>query len=182
MLKTAALVLASAAGLIAVSASADTPTTLLPNSAWWEKVTVTIAGNGTTESCLYETSLKPNGSQACNVSESEASLGKSEEAGSKQEYTRITFERRYTPDAMPVKADLQTGDTLLGGQVMALAIDPRGAVKTCRIVASSGKVTPDYGCDEASAERFHASVGSARPAAHEGYMTILVYGHTDHMV
>jgi len=45
-------------------------------------------------------------------------------------------------------------------------------------------VTPQYGCDDASAERFSASAatGHARTAEREGYMTILVYGHSEHVV
>ena len=43
----------------------------------------------------------------------------------------------------------------------ALAIDPGGTVKGCRIVAESGAMTPDYGCAEASAERFQASARDA---------------------
>ncbi len=46
--------------------------------------------------------------------------------------TRITFERRFDPGAAKPKADLATGDTLLGGQMMALAIDPKGSVKGCQ--------------------------------------------------
>ena len=77
---------------------------------------------------------------------------------------------------------LQPGDTLLGGQVMALAIDGAGAVKGCKIVATSGSVTPQYGCTEASAERFEANAHAANAGAHQGYMTILVYGHSEHVV
>ena len=102
--------------------------------------------------------LQPNAGKSCDVSSNQASIGKSG-SGSKEEYTRITFERRFTPDALPTKGDLQTGDTLLGGQVMALAIDSRGHVNNCRIVAASGDMRPEYGCDEATAERFDASVG-----------------------
>jgi hypothetical protein len=76
---------------------------------------------------------------------------------------------------------MKTGDTLLGGQIMSLAIDPKGAVKNCRVVAASGEMKPEYSCDDAQAEKFHASVGGPQDL-HEGYMTILVYGHTEHMV
>jgi hypothetical protein len=43
---------------------------------------------------------------------------------------------------------------------------------------------PEYSCDDAQAERFQASYGAARKDARdrEGYMTILVYGHSEHMV
>jgi hypothetical protein len=187
----AALMLASAAGasIAAVSTpktttpSAQAPAadtvkidpgdTLVASSPWWEKVTVTIAGNGKAESCKYESSLTGAASLASSSSHS----------SDKQEYTRITFERRFDPNALPAKADLQKGDTLLGGQVMSLAINGRGKVDNCRIVAQSGDVQPQYGCDEASAEKFHASAPTGVAAVqHQGFMTILVYGHSEHMV
>ena len=208
-----ALILASAAGVATAAATAPSKSSdiLLAASPWWEKVTVTIAGDGRTQSCQYQSSLQPNAGKSCDVSSNQASIGKSG-SGSKEEYTRITFERRFTPDALPTKGDLQTGDTetvraeqelkslsrvktvrhpyilslerfdIINGQVMALAIDSRGHVNNCRIVAASGDMRPEYGCDEATAERFDASVGAHRPAAREGYMTILVYGHAEHMV
>lgn len=180
MLKIAALVLASAAGALAATASASSTSTLVSTAPWWEKVTVTLDGNGKAESCRYETSLKPD-SQFCDVGSDEAAMA-SKESSPKGEVTRITFERLFTPGVAPTKADLQEGDTLLGGQVMALAIDPRGTVKDCHIVAASGAMRPQYSCDDATAERFQASVSGAQKATHEGYMTILVYGHSEHMV
>jgi len=144
----AALMLASAAGasIAAVSTpktttpSAQAPAadtvkidpgdTLVASSPWWEKVTVTIAGNGKAESCKYESSLKPNAPQSCDVDDTGAAslTSSSSHYSDKQEYTRITFERRFDPNALPAKADLQKGDTLLGGQVMSLAINGRGKV------------------------------------------------------
>ena len=105
-------------------------------------------------------------------------------SGSKGEITRITFERRFNPGAGARPNDtLAAGDTLLGGQVMSLAIDPRGSVKDCHIVAASGDMRPEYSCDDATAERFQAGVGGAQKAeARQGYMTILVYGHSEHIV
>jgi hypothetical protein len=186
VLKIAALVLASAAGALAASASASTAqsstssSTPLSNAAWWEKVTVTLDGNGDPQSCLYETSLKAT-TESCSVDSGQASKV-TKASASKGEVTRITFERRYDPGAAPAKSDLQAGDTLLGGQMMALAIDPHGAVKGCRVVAASGSMRPDYGCDDAQAERFQASATTGAAAEHEGYMTIIVYGHSEHMV
>ena len=69
----------------------------------------------------------------------------------------ITFERRFKPGAQPDSGDLQPGETLIGGQVMALGIDPRGEVQTCKIVSESGSMRPQYGCAEAATERFEAS-------------------------
>ena len=56
VLKLAALLVASAAATTAVASSTDT---LVSSSPWWEKVTVTMDGNGKPEGCRYETSLKP---------------------------------------------------------------------------------------------------------------------------
>lgn len=179
MLKIGFLALAGVAGLAATAAAATSTDKLVSSAPWWEKVTVTIAGDGKPEACVYESSLAPD-AHSCDVASSAATNHSA--SASKDEYTRITFERRFTPGDVPAMGDLKPGDTLLGGQVMALAIDPHGAVKNCRIVSASGDMQPDYGCDEATAERFRASVGGAHPAPREGYMTVLVYGHSEHMV
>ena len=194
MLKIAALVLASVAAVataappakVSRSASAAAPTdsssTLVSAAPWWEKVTVTIGGDGKPEACRYETSLAAAKDENCDVGSDQAALA-SKASADKGELTRITFERRFTPGEAPGKPKMQIGDTLLGGQVMALAIDGKGAVKNCRIVAASGDMRPEYGCDDASAEKFQASYGAGRKAPErEGYMTILVYGHSEHMV
>ena len=178
MLKLAALFVASAA--VATAAAGSASDTLVSSSPWWEKVTVTISGDGKPESCRYETSLKPTAAD-CDVASGEAAMV-TKASESKGEVTKITFERRFDPGSAPTKANLQTGDTLLGGQMMALAIDPRGSVKGCRVVAQSGSMQPAYGCDDAQAERFQASVGGAQKIERDGYMTILVYGHSEHMV
>ena len=176
--KLAALLVASAAATTAVATSTDT---LVSSAPWWEKVTVTMDGNGKPEDCLYENSLKPADNQACDVDSGPASMV-TKASSPKGEVTRITFERRFTPGAEPAKPQMAAGDTLLGGQVMALAIDGRGSVKGCRVVAQSGAMKPDYDCDDATAEKFQASVGGAEKVNHQGYMTILVYGHSEHMV
>ena len=182
MLKLAALFVASAAAVAATGATATTSSndTLVSSSPWWERVTVTLNGDGNAEACRYETSLggKP---ESCDVDSSQAATAK-QASGSKGEVTRITFERRFTPGSAPAKPDLKPGDTLLGGQIMALAIDEGGAVKDCRVVAASGAMRPEYSCDDAAAEKFQASVGGAQTVDREGFMTILVYGHSEHMV
>ena len=163
------------------SASSDV---LESGTPWWEKVTVTILGNGETQSCRWESSLQPNNGQDCDVSgPKSAAVGKKGHSSSEQ-YTRITFERRFSPGAQPASDKLAVGDTLLGRQDLALAIGANGQVKGCRIVSASGQMTPDYGCEEAQAERFQASASKAPEAvsAREGTMTILVYGHAEHMV
>ena len=175
----AALALASA------STQPATTSTLTSSASWWERVTVSVTDDGKTQGCKYETNLGGGKSSDCSVTSDQATATKaSASSGAKDKITRITFERRFTPAAKPNLAALEPGETLLGGQVMALAIDGHGAVKNCKVVASSGAVTPQYGCDDASAERFSASAatGHARTAEREGYMTILVYGHSEHVV
>jgi hypothetical protein len=66
---------------------------------------------------------------------------------------------------------------LLGKQVMALAIDAAGAVKGCKVVATGGEMTPEYGCTEAQTERFDTVASAPR----QGFMTVLVYGHEEHV-
>lgn len=178
----AALALASAA-----SAQPNTATsTLSSNAPWWERVTVTVNDDGQTRSCHYETSLQPNAGKDCSVvgSPGAQQASMSHSSGSKDEYTKITFERRFTPDSKPALSALPTGDVLLSGQVLALAIDAKGAVKGCRVVAASGAMRPEYNCDDAQAEKFKASYtpGAKEAPDREGYMTILVYGHSEHMV
>ena len=186
MLKLAALLIASAAAVAGTAATATSSTdTLNSSTAWWEKVTVTLDGDGKPEACRYETSLTPAAMEPCDVDSGQAAMASDAGSNSKGEVTRITFERRFTPAAMPVTPSMQPGDLLLGGAVMALAIDGKGAVAGCKVVSTSGSVTPQYGCDEASAERFDASAATdphLRAPAREGYMTILVYGHSEHVV
>jgi hypothetical protein len=149
-------------------------------------VTVTVSDDGKTQSCRYESSLKPQNGQNCDVVGSGGAAAKSaaSSGGAKDQYTRITFERRFSPGSKPNMDALQPGETLLGGQMLALAIDGKGAVKDCRVVQRSGSLPPQYGCDEAATERFEASATSARATAptREGYMTVVVYGHSEHVV
>jgi hypothetical protein len=177
----AALALLSASTPIIAASTTSADTALSSTAAWWEKVTVTIDGAGETQSCLYESSVRSD-TKACDVADS-ADAKSVKSSGSKGEFTRITFERRFHPGAGLPNADaLQPGDKLLGGQLMALAIDAKGAVAGCKVVAKSGDMTTDYGCNEAKAERFEASAAKGAIAPRQGYMTILVYGHAEHVV
>jgi hypothetical protein len=165
---------------------ATTPTAkadmaLSSTAPWWEKVTVTIAGDGKSNSCKYETNLVPDGSKDCDVVGDAKALGM-DPGSAKAQVTRLTFERRFNPGAMPQDAALETGDTLLGRQVMSLAIDAAGKVKGCRVVSRSGDVTPAYGCADARTEHFEASAVQSGAESKIGYMTVLVYGHEEHVV
>jgi hypothetical protein len=186
-----ALLTASATGFAAGVAQSraevatqDSDAPLISTTAWWEKLTVTIAGNGAAQGCLYESSQDPGNMTKCDVDGGgdAAVTPAAATSGAKSDLTRITFERRFSPGAAPVPDTVAAGDKLLGSQVMALAIDDAGRVAGCRIVARSGAMTPDYGCREASAERFQASARIGAAAAHKAYMTIVVSGHNEHIV
>jgi hypothetical protein len=173
----AALALASAT---AATASATASDTLVSSAPWWEKVTITIDGAGQPQGCRFESSLDPADAKNCDVDSSQAAIA--EKSSGRDEYTKITFERRFTPGEQP-NTGLAPGETFLGGQMMALAIDRNGSVKDCKVVATSGSMTPEYGCADASAEKFQAGAGHAANAPElQAYMTILVYGHHEHMV
>jgi hypothetical protein len=170
------------AALALASASAQSPATLNSTAAWWERVSVLVADDGQAQSCRYESSLQPNAKQDCSVSSGPAASVKG--AGAKDQFTRITFERRFSPGAKPDIQQPQPGETLLGGRLMALAIDAKGAVENCQVVATSGSVAPQYSCADLKAERFEASVGRATTSAapREAYMSVIVYGHSEHVV
>ena len=177
MLKLAALAVAAAS-------TASTPDPLVSNAPWWEKVTVTIAGDGEPSACQYQASHGAGAASACEVADAPTNSAMSKAAttptGANDQFTKITFERRFVPGiTQPAQLKLQPGDTLLGGQVMVVAIDDAGAVKGCKVVARAGSVTPDYGCDEVQAEKLQASAGQS--SAPQGFMTILVYGHQENV-
>lgn len=182
MLNLAALAVAAATAAATATATAAVSPALISNAPWWETVTVTIASDGKTQGCEYRTSQLPLARKACDVVGSAGEM--SAEAGAaKDQYTRLTFERRFRPALHGLGDDaLPSGDTLIGRQVLALAIDAKGAVAGCRIVAATGDMTPDYGCKEARSETFDTSVVAGAGHAREGYMSILVYGHAEHVV
>jgi hypothetical protein len=178
--RTIAAIALASAGTIAVAATSSA-SALDSNAPWWERVTVTIAGDGQPEACRFESSLGPQTAKDCQVQASQAAMEKTA-SGSKDSYTRITFERRFSPSWQPAATEAPAGDMLLGRQVLSLAIGGKGTVEGCQVVAASGDMRPQYGCKEASAEKFSASVSAAHPAPRQAYMTILVYGHSEHMV
>jgi len=168
----------AALALAAATAVTQSPA-LVSTDSWWEKVTVTITGDGTPRACSYETSSAKAEPSDCAVEGAPEAIAASE-GGPKSQLTKITFERRFVPSGTrPTEVPMQPGDTLLGGQVMALDIDNSGAVANCEIVAKSGDMTPSYGCDEAQAEKFEASAASQQ---RQGYMMVIVYGHEEQVV
>jgi hypothetical protein len=174
-----AVALASAASL--ATAATSNILALDSHAPWWEKVTVTIGGDGQPQSCRFESSAKPDSAQACQVEASQAAVAKTA-TGSKDSYTRITFERRFTTEWQSASAQAPAGNMLLGQQVMSLSIGAKGVVEGCQIVSASGDMKPQYGCKEASAEKFQTGVRTGEPASRQAYMTILVYGHSEHVV
>ena len=105
------------AALFLAATSAGASPSLVSTASWWEKVTYTISGDGR-QSCIFESSLGAASAEACDDEESSEvrrAAGKSD--GS---YTKITIERRFSPGGQIEPFKLETGDTLLGGQVLAL--------------------------------------------------------------
>ena len=177
MLALAALMLASAS---------PTPSPALTSTApWWERFTFTMTGDGTQQACQYATSLPVTAAPECGDDSDDAdatNAGLQQASGSSGgTYTKITIERRFTPATQPEPVKLETGDTLLGEQVLALAIDGSGAVRSCAIVGKSGEMKPPYGCNEARSEKFAANARST-PELRHGFMTVLVYGHEEYPV
>lgn len=169
------------AGLAAAVTSVPAARDLLPAANWWEKITVTIAGDGKPQGCRFESSLGTTTAKDCDVVGAPSATSRGHTVSSHDQYESITFERRFSAGAAPpLDAALQPGDTLLGREVLRLAIDSGGKVNACKLVATSGDLMPDYGCSEASAEHFETSAARSA-AAREGFMTILVYGHTEHV-
>ena len=165
--------------LVAAPAAAATSSNLSAG-AWWEKIIVTMTKDGTAQTCRYETSRASATAKDCNVVGADGLAPKRE---AKDQFARITFERRFTPGgAQPGEAAIDPADKLLGQQVMALAIDEAGKVSGCRIVATSGETGVAYGCNEVAAEHFEAAASKESAPRREGFMTILVYGHTEHVV
>lgn len=164
---------------VPVAVSAATPA--LSVGEWWEKVTVKMTGDGKAQTCQYQTNLPSGGPADCKVIG--ASSAAAQSGASKQEYSTITFERRFSiGGSAPAERAMQTGDKLLGRDVMALAIDHTGKVSGCKVVLSYGETGLGYGCREATAERFEASAASAPDAHRQGFLTIMVYGHNEHVV
>jgi hypothetical protein len=155
----------------------------LPAAPWWERITVSFSGDGQSKSCLYTSSTGQNSSDcAIDAAATAASSSAEHSAGDGGQVTRVTFERRFTPGALTAAdAQVQAGDTLIGREVMALNIDGRGSVRSCKVVATSGDMMLDYGCAEARAERFEAAARRDVPAQRAGYMSVLIYAHPEHI-
>jgi len=165
--------------LFAVALAAAAPPPVLESSVpWWERVTVTVDDKGKQQSCRYQISLSPSATKACD-DEMAASIG----AGARGRfgvYSKMTFERRFSPGRQLDSGRLHPGDQLLGRQVMFMTFDAKGSIESCRVVAATGDMAFEYDCDEARKEQFRAHA-SADPAARQAFMTVLAYGHMEQM-
>lgn len=162
--------------LFAAVLAASTPSPALEAAVpWWEKITITVDDKGKQHSCRYESSLSPTGAEACD--EKTAAGLKVGVEGPQGNFSKVTFERRFSPDRLD-PGRLQPGDELLGRQVMFLTIDAEGTIESCHVVATLGDVLPDYNCSVARKERFKVEA-SADPGARQAFMTVLAYGHTE---
>lgn len=164
--------------IFAAALAASSPSPVLEASVpWWEKVTVTVDDKGKQQSCRYESSLSLNGAEACD-DEMEAGV-RAESDGRTGVYSKLTFERRFSPDIGQLDAGrLQPGDQLLGRHILFLTIGSDGWIDSCHIVATSGDILPAYDCEEAKREQFSAQA-LAGTGARQAFMTILAYGHTE---
>ena len=157
-------------------ASSDSSDILESAVPWWERITVTVDDKGEQQSCRYETSASQKGGETCGkaMAASVSSSGK----GPSGLFTKLTFERRFSPGGRLDAGKLQPGDTLLGRQVLFLTIDAKGSIASCKIVATAGDAKPDHDCDKARKEQFRAPASPA-PAARQAFMNVLAYGHTE---
>lgn len=164
--------LALFAAALAVSTA---PPVLEASVPWWERITVTMDDKGKQQSCRYEKSLSPSESGQCDQAIT-ASVGGGSR-GPTGVYSKVTYERRFSPGRVD-SGQLQPGDQLLGRQVMFLAIDAKGSITSCHVVATSGDMAFQYDCDAARKEQFRAEA-SAALGARQAFMTIVAYGHSE---
>ena len=161
----------------ALAASAQSPI-LEASMPWWERITVTVDDKGKQQSCRYQISLLPSGTKTC-----DEAMAASVAGGSKSgpgAFSKLTFERRFSPGSALDDGKLEPGDRLLGRQVMFLTFDPKGLIESCHVVAKTGDMAFQYDCDEARAEQFRAPAGDY-PSPRQAFMTVLAYGHTEHL-
>ena len=167
---------------VAAVLAASTPSPVLEASIpWFERISVTIDATGKQQSCTYQFSLSATGAENCDE-EMAGTIPSLKGKGGNGVFSRLTFERRFSPGGKLDSAKLQTGDKLLGQQVMHLTFGSDGEVNGCKVVGTSGDMVPTYGCDEAKAEQFRAKMGASADAPSQAFMTIMVYGHQEQIV
>lgn len=162
----------------AILAASTAPQVLEASVPWWERITVIVDGKGAQQSCTYQSSLSITGARVCDeamASTVEASSAK----GPVGAFSKVTFERRFSPGPKLDSGRLQPGDQLLGRQVMFLTIDADGSIKSCRVLATSGDMRLAYGCEQAKGEQFRAQASLPAGSLRQAFMTILAYGHVE---
>jgi hypothetical protein len=165
--------------ILAVAAPAMASSPGLSVDSWWERITITMTHDGQAQGCRYEASTASAGAKDCKV----VGANGAAVTGAKDQYATVTFERRFNPGGSPpAESAMQPGDKLLGRQVMALAIDGAGKVSGCKVIAATGETGLTYGCEDVAAEQFATSTSAMAESRRQGFMTILVYGHTEHVV
>ena len=145
---------------------------------WWERISVTVDDKGNQQSCNYQASRLLTGPEACDA-EMASTMPAIRAKGGPGLYSKLTFERRFSPGAKLDSGRLQAGDKLLGQQVMHLTFNANGAIASCKVVGTSGEMIPTYDCDEVKAEQFRAAASPVSAAPRQAFMTILVYGHQE---
>lgn len=166
--------------VVAALAAATSAPMLEASVPWWERISVTLDDKGRQQSCTYQSSQSPVGAKACDDAMA-ASIQPRSSRGPSGLYSKLTFERRFSPGGKLDSGRLQTGDKLLGQQVMFLTFAPDGSIGSCRVVGTSGDMLLAYGCEQAKAEQFRAQASAPSGAPHQAFMTILVYGHQEHI-
>ena len=163
--------------LIAAALAAATPAPLLDaSSPWWERITVTVDDKGAEHGCRYESSISGQ-AEACDDQATARSASRPKQGAAV--YSKLTFERRFSPGAKVDSGRLEVGDKLLARQVLFLTIGGDGTVESCRVVATSGDLPPNYDCEEARGERFQAAASGLSDGTRQAFMTVLVYGHVE---
>ena len=162
----AALALASAASL--ASAATQNVSTLDSTAPWWERVTVTVSGDGHPQACRLNRACDQAPARHATWSPARAPRPSCRMAARRTNIPASPSSAGSAPAGIPKRPKLPAGDMLLARQVMTLAIGAKGRVQGCEIVSASGDMQPQYGCKEASAERFAASASTAGTAAAPG--------------
>lgn len=164
--------------VVAALAASTTSPVLETSVPWWERITVTVDDKGKQQSCRYEISLAPSGAKACDEATA-ASVGGGVRSPSGV-YSKLTYERRFSPGGRLDDGQLQPGDKLLGRQVMFLTFGPDGSISSCKVVANTGDMAFQYNCEAARKEQFRVESNS-EPGARQAFMTILAYGHSEQL-
>jgi hypothetical protein len=164
--------------LLAAFLAASTTAPLEASMPWWERISVTLDDKGNQQSCNYQSSLSPMGPEACDE-EMASTMPSIRAGGGPGLYSKLTFERRFSPGAKLDSGRLQAGDKLLGQQVMHLSIGADGTINSCKVVGKSGELIPTYDCEEVKSEQFRVAASAPAERPRQAFMTIMVYGHNE---